>query len=310
MKVLIVDDAKSNVMLISAIIQRAGHQVVTAATGEEAVEQFRDRSPDLVLMDVNLPGIDGYEATRQIRAIGGEGWIPVIFLSGSDQSVDIVRGIEAGGDDYLTKPIDAMILTAKFRAMQRIAEMRQQLISVSNQLRSSNEELDRLASLDGLTGIPNRRLFDTRLMANLVQHAKDGSPLALILGDVDYFKLYNDSLGHQWGDDCLRKVAEAISGALWDERHLAARYGGEEFVVLLPDTTVDHAVAIAEEIRAALEGLKLGHPKSAVSPYVTLSLGVAGLARGEPTPVADVFLGRADKALYRAKEGGRNRVTT
>jgi diguanylate cyclase (GGDEF)-like protein len=307
MKVLVVDDARSSRLLVSRFIEGMGHTTIEAADGEEAVAAFIREKPDLVLMDVMMPGIDGFEATRRIRAIEGQEWVPVIFLSAQEDERDIATGIEAGGDDYLAKPVSQVVLSAKMRAMQRIAEMRGQLVKVSRQLEATNQELARLAHIDGLTGIANRRYFDDCLAREFARALRNHNPLSLILADVDHFKAFNDHYGHQAGDDVLKQVATQMMKCLRRPADLVARYGGEEFVVVLPETNRAGALRVAEMLRLAVEQLAVPHGWSSVSNRVTLSLGVA-CTTSELIPTPATLIADADQALYSAKHAGRNRV--
>ncbi|MCJ8269468.1 MAG: response regulator, partial [Psychrosphaera sp.] len=205
MNVLLAEDSKSNQMLIRAYIEDFGHQVVVVDDGQAAVEAFKQDRPDLILMDVSMPIMDGIEATRKIRTLCNDShdWIPIIFLSALTDSADIAKGIDAGGDDYLTKPVDAVVLNAKFSAMARIADMRQQLDE-------ANRKLVLMTVKDGLTGLYNRRHFDEVMEKELKIARRIKTPVGLIMCDIDHFKLYNDHYGHQGGDDCLKAVATAI----------------------------------------------------------------------------------------------------
>jgi diguanylate cyclase (GGDEF)-like protein len=307
MKVLVVDDARSNRLLVSRFIEAMGHTTIEASDGKEAVAAFIREKPDLVLMDVMMPGMDGFEATRRIRAIEGQEWVPVIFLSAQEDERDIATGIEAGGDDYLAKPVSQMVLSAKMRAMQRIAEMRGQLVKMSRELEATNQELERLAHIDGLTGIANRRYFDVCLAREFARSSRNRNPLSLILADVDHFKAYNDHYGHQAGDDALKQIAARMTKCLRRPADLVARYGGEEFVVVLPETNRGGALRVAELLRVAIEELAIPHGWSSAANKVTLSLGVA-CTTSESVPTPEALLADADQALYSAKHAGRNRV--
>jgi len=307
MKVLVVDDARSNRLLVARFIEAMGHTTIEASDGEEAVAAFIREKPDLVLMDVIMPGVDGFEATRRIRAIEGQAWVPVIFLSAQEDERDIATGIEAGGDDYLAKPVSQVVLSAKMRAMQRIAEMRGQLVKVSRQLEATNRELERLAHIDGLTGIANRRYFDDFLAREFARSSRNRNLLSLILADVDHFKSYNDHYGHQAGDDALKQVAVGLKNCLRRPADLVARYGGEEFVIVLPETNRGGALRVAELLRTAVEQLAIPHGWSSAANKLTLSLGVA-CTSSESVPTPETLLADADQALYSAKHAGRNRV--
>lgn len=306
MKVLLAEDSRSNQMLISSYIEEFGHQVIAVSDGQAAVDAFINDRPDLVLMDVSMPELDGFSATEKIRNISSRtnDWVPIIFLSGLTQPEDIAKGIEVGGDDYLTKPIDPLILNAKLIAMTRISEMR-------HQLNDANRQLTLMTLKDGLTGLYNRRHFDDVMLKELKIARRLKTSASLILADIDYFKLYNDFYGHQQGDDCLIAVAKAVNEAVHRPGDIVARYGGEELAIVLPDTKIEGARNVAEQVREAVVNLRREHEKSQAANYVSLSLGVATI-----DVVGDVdiktaireLIENADAALYKAKESGRNQV--
>ncbi|WP_374277895.1 diguanylate cyclase [Azonexus sp.] len=307
MKILIVEDSRSSLLLLSQYIEAFGARAVPAASGEAAVAAFAAEQPDLVLLDVVLPDIDGHEVARRIRAIEGEErWVPIIFLSSMAGDEDIEKGIAAGGDDYLIKPVSEIVLGAKIRAMQRIVRMRAALVDLTRRLDAANNELKRLSAIDGLTGIANRRQFDERLDQEWRRARRAGGSVALLMCDIDYFKQYNDRYGHQAGDDCLRRVAAAIAQTMERGADLAARYGGEEFSAILPDTPLGGALFVAEKIRHAVHQLNQPHAGSPLG-RVTLSIGVASLP-ADAGQTYEALIQAADQALYRAKHEGRDRV--
>jgi len=305
MKVLLVDDTKTERLIISSYLDKMGHSVIAAENGKQAVHLYHEDKPDLVLMDVIMPEMDGHEAARQMRHDENH-WVPIIFLSGRVDPEDIFAGIEAGGDDYLTKPVDFRILEAKMISMQRIAKMRRKLINVSTELEIVNAELKKLANIDGLTGLANRRYLDKYLRVETSRGLRSGQQLAVLLCDVDHFKKYNDSFGHLKGDDCLKLVANAMKGICKRAADLVARYGGEEFAVILPDTNVEGARRVAQAMCDAVAGLKLEHPESEHK-VVTVSIGVYS-KQLEPTHDSEFLLKHADDALYKAKTSGRNKI--
>jgi diguanylate cyclase (GGDEF)-like protein len=255
-----------------------------------------------------MAGVDGYEVARRLRQRAGD-WVPIIFLSAMEDDEDLRKGIEAGGDDYLLKPVSPVVLGAKIRAMRRIDEMRRRLVSLSTQLSEANAALERLAQQDALTGLANRRQFDAVLAHEWARARRDRRPISLVMADVDFFKLYNDCYGHPGGDACLRQVATALRSACRRPADLAARYGGEEFALILPDTPVEGAMELAEALLERVRGLGLPHAHSTVAPHVTLSMGV-GTCVPDAMATADGFVQRADEALYQAKLLGRNRCFT
>jgi len=308
MKILLAEDSRTNQMLIRAYAEEAGHEVVVVDDGQKAVDYFKTERPNLILMDVTMPVKDGIDATKDIRKITNKnsGWVPIIFLSGMDDSSDIAKGIDAGGDDYLTKPIDAVVLVAKLRAMQRISEMQAQLNKANNTLKM-------MAIKDALTGLYNRRYFDEMLINELKRSMRTETSLSLILCDIDYFKMYNDHYGHQAGDDCLVKVAQALQKECQRPGDVAARYGGEEFVFILPETGLQGAGIVAESIVASVKALSIPHQESSVSDSVTLSCGVASIQPKKTDDLIELahnLIKLADENLYKAKEQGRDRVVS
>jgi len=307
MKVLIVEDTRTNLLIFTKQISSMGHEVVSATNGQEAIEVFQREKPDLVLMDVMMPVMDGLDATREIRKISGtQGWVPIIFLTAMQKDGDLVRGIEVGGDDYLTKPISSIVLKSKVIAMERIAQMRNDLIEVTDKLQDANKELERLSIEDALTGISNRRRFNDLFEMEWKRARRDKSLLSVILLDIDFFKPFNDNYGHVAGDECLKKVAVALKSVMKRPVEFVARYGGEEFVALLPETSLDGAKIVAEALRKSVEEVNVPHDFSQATNHVTVSLGIAtDIPTTDMTPAQ--FLNRADEALYQAKESGRNR---
>ncbi|HZF20620.1 MAG TPA: diguanylate cyclase [Burkholderiales bacterium] len=309
MKVLIVDDSPTIRAALRTLVEKMGHSVIDAEDGSKGLATYRDSRPDLVLIDVVMPVMDGYDAARQMRQIRPDEWIPIIFLSSKEADQDLDRAIEAGGDDYLVKPVSFVVLNAKIRALQRIEATRVKLLDTSRELAAANRELENLSRQDGLTGIANRRHFDSYLLTEMKRASRERQPLSLILADVDYFKAYNDYYGHQAGDDCLRQVASALKSVGKRPADLAARYGGEEFAIVLPATALEGAVDVAKSLARAIEGLAIAHVRSGVSDKISLSQGVASLVPGNDTrPESIIEL--ADQALYQAKQQGRNRHVT
>jgi len=308
MKVLIVDDARTYQAMLASYIAEMGFESVAAMNGEEALDIFPQEWPDLILMDVNMPGINGYETARQIRDLGEEWahWVPIIFLSSSVEDKDIVMGIEAGGDDYLAKPISEIVLHAKIKAMMRMADHRRNTIEVAEALSKANEELEHQSKTDGLTGIANKRHFNDYLKQEWFRAMRSETSISLLFVDVDLFKPYNDNYGHLKGDRCLKKIAQTLHGAVQRSVDLVCRYGGEEFAVILPDT--DHAgmCHIGEVMVKAMRAVKLPHAYSSVGDIVTVSVGGATMtpSKGESP---DLIIQQSDQGLYQAKGSGRNR---
>ncbi len=280
----------------------------------EAVSMAEQIGPTVILQDINMPDADGFELLDAFHHNPLLSDVPVIMLSGTSMAEVKAEAFERGADDYIVKMPHEIELLARIRHhsqayihhLERDAALKA-LQQEKQKLADANRELERLSSLDGLTGIANRRYFDTMFGREWRRALRETEPISLIMCDVDYFKLYNDSYGHQPGDECLKLVASTLAAAMQRPADLVARYGGEEFVFLLPGTHARGAIKIAERARQAVLALQLPHEASTVHDCVTLSMGAATMV-----PMlkhsADELLLAADKALYQAKEQGRNRV--
>jgi diguanylate cyclase (GGDEF)-like protein len=305
-KVLIVDDSATIRAGLAVAVRAMKLEPVLAESGEKALEVFRAELPGIVLLDVNMTGIDGYETARRMRAACPDAWVPIIFLSSSEYDQDLERAIESGGDDYLVKPVSSVVLSAKIRALQRLDKMHQRLLELSKELTAANLRLETVAQQDGLTGVANRRAFDARLPLEFAHAARQKVGLCVVLCDVDHFKAYNDHYGHPAGDECLKQVSAALAQACKRTTDLVARYGGEEFVLLLPATPADGALKVLEVARLELARRAVPHATSQTAAVVTFSAGLASyVADRDRDP--QQLVKRADEALYRAKELGRNR---
>ncbi|KQV79813.1 response regulator receiver modulated diguanylate cyclase [Massilia sp. Root351] len=418
--ILIVDDAPANLSVLRKMMVEQGYQTFVATSGERAVQIAKRVHPDLILLDVVMPGIDGLETCRQLKANPLTARIPIIFMSAKNEAEDVVAGFDTGGVDYIGKPLRMAEVCARVRTQLKIRmnsetqqEQAERLRTIVNSMaeglliiepdgriqftnpacdkylgyapgelatktvfdllnplvaqeyldyfgryaanpetahshgtreviirhkfgtsvcmdltltpmfmrqplfigllhdithhKMSEDALQRAAMVDPLTKIANRRHFDTFLEKEWQRATRSGSPLSLVVLDVDHFKLYNDSLGHAAGDVCLQQVAQAINAHALRATDLAARYGGEEFVLLFAETDADSALALAESIRCHVEALQLPHPRSITSPWITLSVGVATIHPHQMENTEALFVA-ADRAMYAAKEGGRNQV--
>ena len=304
--ILVVDDQPAVRVALVAQLDALGHRVLEAGDATWALDQFQRHQPDLVLLDVVMPGHDGYWLARQMRQAESGRWTPIIFLSARDQEQDLWKGIESGGDDYLVKPVSAVVLAAKLRAMSRLQQMQAQLMQVSSELRTANQRLQHLSELDELTGLINRRGFDRLLHAEIGAARREQQPLTLVFCDLDAFKPYNDTLGHVQGDDCLRRIGALLRDACHRPRDRATRYGGEEFALILPNTPKSGAMTFARAIRRMLAGVALPHPASPVGGLVTLTGGITTCIPDAQTTTEGMVM-RADQALYAAKAQGRDR---
>ncbi|ERE20244.1 diguanylate cyclase domain-containing protein [Pseudogulbenkiania ferrooxidans] len=292
-RILVVDDQTSNILLIRELFKNE-YEIFMAQDGEQAIAQCQALMPDLILMDLVMPGIDGFEACRRLKDNPLTRAVPIIFVSAQREEADEARGFELGGVDYIIKPVNHTILRARVRT--HLA------------LKFQADLLSSIALQDGLTGVANRRKFDEALQSDWLQCARQQQPVSLLMLDVDHFKRFNDRYGHQAGDDCLRRVAQAIRLSLRRPRDLAARYGGEEFACLLPETDLEGASSLADEILQAIRALGIPHEASDAEPTVTASIGVASMIpNGSTAP--QTLVERADHQLYQAKHEGRARVS-
>ncbi len=228
MKILVVDDARLQREVMLKMVESLGHSVLLAADGEEAIEMARRERPDLILMDISMPNKNGYQAAREITRGPDDDWIPIIFLSVSEGDQDLEMAIASGGSDYLVKPVSRAVLGAKIASMQRIGDMRQRQMDLSQQLALAYSELEVASQRDGLTGVSNRGSFDAQLEKEMGRARRSRTPLSVVLADVDLFKRYNDHYGHPAGDACLRRVAQALQSACRRPADFVARYGGEQ----------------------------------------------------------------------------------
>lgn len=294
-KILIVDDEPLNIEVLSSILEDEG-EVLFATDAPSALTLAEQELPDIILLDVMMPDVDGYEACRQLKENPVTRGIPVVFVTALDQEESEARGINIGAVDYLVKPISEPITRARVRT--------------HIELKRHRDHLARLAFLDGLTGIANRRWFDTDAIAEWRRARRAGTPLSVVLIDIDQFKHFNDTYGHPEGDVCLKAVAEALRAVARRPGDLVARYGGEEFACLLPETPAPDGCMMAERFRAAVEALGLPHEGATAAPTVTISLGIATTTPdhdAESGPGVAALIAAADRNLYRAKTAGRNR---
>lgn len=291
-RLLVVDDQPINIQVMNQIFAEQ-YQVFMATSGQQALDFCHRTPPDLVLLDIVMPGMDGYEVCTALKAAPDTCDIPVIFVTAHTDATQETRGLEVGAVDFISKPVNPAVVRARVKT---------QLI-----LKCQSDLMRRLVFLDGLTGVFNRRYFDQQLTTEMARALRAQKPLALIMLDVDFFKRFNDHYGHQAGDDCLRQVAQTLKASLRRPADLVARYGGEEFACVLPETEFEQAMTMARELEADVRQKAIAHSHSDVAPVITVSLGVAGFtasARGDAT----ALLALADAQLYLAKASGRGCV--
>ena len=303
-RILIVDDHEDNVELLRARLESWGYTVDAAMDGSEALRQVEGNPPDLILLDVMMPTIDGMEVARRVKANTELPFIPIIMQTALDTTEDKVEGLEAGADDYITKPIEFAELKARVRSMLRIKRLQEELEERERQLLEANERLRYMSQTDGLTGLDNRRHLEERL-DEMFSHAKRlNEPFSCVMCDLDRFKSVNDTYGHQAGDAVLRQLAGILTGAV-REVDRVGRYGGEEFMLLLPGTVLDAAVTFAERVRKHVEAHTFTFDGGTLQR--TVSFGVAAWPHPRIAN-CDSLVKAADDALYVAKETGRNKV--
>jgi len=315
---LIVDDNEMNRDVLRRHLRHQGYtSIYLASNGREALEIIKTKELDLIFLDIMMPEVNGYQVLDYLRSDDNLHQIPVIMVSALNETDSMVKCIEMGAEDYLTKPFDPTLLGArtnacleKKRLRDREQLYRQKLEETNQKLAEAIAKLEISSNLDGLLGIFNYRHFDEVLQQEWKNAARTKEPLSLAMLDIDFFKQYNDTYGHPTGNDCLQQIANLVKQDLKRPRDLVARYGGEEFAIILPDTSLEGAIMVAEMICTGVRDLKIPHLRSKVSEYVTVSLGVATiLVDCEEQDSSSVkLITNADKALYLAKQNGRNCV--
>jgi len=292
LKILLVDDLDINLQILNLMLHH-DYEIFMATSGEQAISMCGELSPDLILLDVVMPGMNGHEVCRYLKSHPITANIPIIFVTTQSNSDDESAGFEAGAVDFISKPINEKVVRARVRTHLK--------------LKVQNEYLEAMAMIDGLTLIANRRSFDEKLDVEWRQCRRSQAPLSVVLIDIDYFKLFNDCYGHQAGDRCLQTVAMSIKSCLKRPHDLVARYGGEEFVCILPECDLIGATRIAETMCQAILELAIPHSMSRTAPFVTISAGVASNMPDENAASSELIT-EADKRMYKAKMQGRNRV--
>ena len=292
--ILIVDDEPQNLHILGELLKDE-HEIIVATNGEDALKRAHsDIPPDLILLDIMMPGKDGHQICRELQADLSTSNIPVIFISAKDDVLDEAEGLSIGAVDYITKPFSPAIVKAR--------------VQIHLKLKAQADMLTNLSMLDGLTGLPNRRLFDEHLDREWRRIIRTGDSFLIVMMDVDHFKQYNDNYGHGAGDECLRQVAASLGSVVQRTTDMVARYGGEEFVGMFPNTEKTYGMQIGEQFRKKVEALNLEHKHSSAADCVTISIGITTCTpKIHSNP--EGLLKAADNMLYEAKESGRNRVT-
>ncbi|MEM9541661.1 MAG: diguanylate cyclase [Cyanobacteria bacterium P01_E01_bin.42] len=303
--ILLVDDKPDNIRILDTMLAQQGYKVRKVTNGKMALQVAESARPDLILLDVAMPEMDGYEVCQYLKADPVTSDIPVIFLSALELAFNKVRAFEVGGSDYITKPFNLSEVQMRIENQLKLRSLQQELQAKNTQLEETNRRLRKMATVDRLTGLANRCHVDGCLALEWRRLCREEKSLSLILCDLDEFKTYHDTYGHSASDRCLQEVARAIERQLRESYDLLARYGGDEFMIILPDRDRQDALAIAENIRQSVQGLSM--PDGDGEGKITLSLGVTSLI---PTQgqIPEDAIASVDKALYQAKNQGKNRV--
>jgi diguanylate cyclase (GGDEF)-like protein len=288
--VLITDDEKMNVDILGSILSPQ-YNLLISRNGTRALELARQHKPDLILLDVLMPDMTGFEIITKLKATDDTNKIPVIFITGLTSTEDEEKGFFLGAVDYITKPFNKSIVKARVNTH----------IKIIDQMRT----IERIGLIDPLTKISNRRGFEDRLNAEWGRSIREGLPISLLIMDIDKFKNYNDTYGHQQGDVALKSFAETSVKTLMRPTDFAARWGGEEFVILLPETNKSGAADVAEKVRQNIEAMPIP-TEDGLETRITVSIGINTIVPCLDSNIKE-FIEKADQALYRAKESGRNR---
>lgn len=291
-KILLVEDSLLNQRMISDILSGL-YTLEAAGTAAEAAKLIESFEPDLILLDIVLPDANGFDILRKLKESSMTADIPVIIISGMDSDADEEKGFELGAVDYIKKPFKNAIVRARIGTQIRII----------NQMKT----IERMSFIDALTSIGNRRAFDSQIKYEWGRAVREKQSLSMMMLDVDNFKQYNDTYGHQQGDLMLQAVARTLDTALKRSMDIICRYGGEEFAVILPDTSAAGAQEMAEKIRAHIEAMEVLIPQTKKITKATISIGVASIYP-ESSDCMEDFIKAADQMLYKAKENGRNQV--
>ena len=340
--IFVIDDKPNNIRLLVDFLSEYQFKVLVADDGAEAVEMIAQAQPDLCLIDIMMPGIDGFETCARLKSNPLTKHIPIIFMSALSDTPNVVQGLKLGAVDYITKPFQQEEVVARVRTHLALVDLQQKMASANAELQQSNQKLEQLntnilqlnqqlineikerenaqknlievnekllsfAHIDGLTNVPNRRRQDEYLQQIWQSMSATGAKMSLILCDIDYFKHYNDFYGHLVGDQCLQSVAQVLLSAVRTSNDMVSRFGGEEFTVIMPDTSINEALEVAHRIKSELHRVALEHETSPISAFVTFSMGVACLQpqlSQSPLTLIDM----ADQALYQAKGKGRNAI--
>ena len=306
-KILVVDDIPVNIQLLQAFLATQNYKTYIARNGEEAIKQVEIVEPDLILLDVMMPKMNGFETCRQLKQMEKARYTPVIMVTALNETDSKIKGIEAGADDFISKPFNKLELLARVKSLLRVKMLHDQLQDKIVQLERAKNRLRELAVTDGLTSLHNYRHFKEVLCMEIRRAERHKTPLSLIMFDIDYFKQYNDTHGHLAGDKVLQTIAALVSGNI-RKIDVAARYGGEEFAVILPGTGGDNARFVAEKLRRLVENYPFPFQETQPNGKITVSVGVSSY--GGTVRTFEAMVACADKRLYQAKAKGKNNVVS
>ena len=304
-KILVVDDIAINVELQKAYLAVADYEVIEAQNGEEALQKVKDEKPDLILLDVMMPKMNGYEVCKILKNNPETQFIPIIMVTALAEVEDKVRGIEAGADDFISRPFNKIELMARVKSLLRIKFLQDQLHQHMRELTETRERLQQLAITDGLTGLFNYRYFKEQFVHEINRTERHDLCISLVMMDIDFFKYYNDHNGHLAGDEVLKQIAEVLRSNV-RKIDVAARYGGEEFALILPETDKKSAIIVAEKIRKLIENCHIPCEEKQPNGKLTISMGVSSFPDDNRT--VEGLIKIADTRLYKAKQAGRNLV--
>lgn len=317
--ILVVDDVAENIGILLEIFSAYGYTVLVATSGQSALKKANYAKPDLILLDIMMPEITGFEVCQQLKNNTETAAIPVIFMTGLSDTSSKLQGFQLGAADYITKPIHHEEVLARVNTHVKLHKLQKKLqeeIEIVNklhkalqektqELEKANKILQQQANIDGLTHIANRRYLEETLEQEWLKAKREEQPLSIALMDIDYFKRFNDTYGHIEGDHCLQQVAETIANTLQRPADMVGRYGGEEFMIILPNTPLEGSITIIKQIQKAIKALQIKNARSSVSKYVSLSIGINTIIPSQNTILKD-FIQQTDQALYEAKANGRD----
>ncbi|MEM9265338.1 MAG: diguanylate cyclase [Cyanobacteria bacterium P01_F01_bin.13] len=312
--ILIVDDDAISNFMLSEILRKDGYQTLVVENGQAALSACQKGLPDIILMDAVMPVMNGFDCCRSLHILYGDSCPPTLMITGLNDTESVERAYKAGAVDYVTKPFHWAVLRGRVHqainahlAHQKLKQALAKERLLLQELKLANQQLHRLASIDDLTSIANRRIFNEKIENEWERLCREQAPLGLSLIDIDCFKAYNDTYGHLNGDKCLRQVANIVNTCARRPADIAARYGGEEFALILPNTDLEGVICVSKSVQKQLQELAIPHVSSMVNPLVTVSIGVVAVV---PTlsDSPQTLISWADQALYKAKNNGRDRV--